>query len=219
MGLDVRMMQIHDLELVAAVVLGATFAVAGSNKMRDPRGFVLGVLEYDILPRRLAVAFARVVPFAELGLAALLLTGTWLIAAGLASAVLLVSFLVAASINIARGRSLDCHCFGAEAGERLGWTTLVRLGLLLVCAGVVVGVGSRVVSPNLRDDLLISVGILLGSYLVSAIPEVARTFSTSGVPAPSRHGWRTSFRSLPLVPISIAMKDRTHETSRCGSCP
>lgn len=43
--------------------------IRGASKLRDPRGFPIGVLEYEILPRRAAKVFAPVLPFADLGVA------------------------------------------------------------------------------------------------------------------------------------------------------
>jgi len=48
-----------------------------------------------------------------------------------------VVFIVAISINLARGKKPDCNCFGQIHSEPVGWPTLVRNGLLVVIAGFV----------------------------------------------------------------------------------
>lgn len=213
-------MQIESLGFVLAVTLGLTFAISSVNKFRDLRGFALGVLEYDVLPHGLAITYARLVPFAEFGVGIALLTGVAPVASGLISAALLASFLVAVSINVARGRSLDCHCFGSQGGERIGWPTQVRLILLLAFAAVVVRTDANDLVPSESlPAVLFSLGILLGLYLLGGVPAVLRAWGTRGAPAPSVHGGRVSFRTLPLMPLSMALRDRTRESSRCGACP
>lgn len=124
----------ESIAFVAAIALGVTFLVSSVGKLRDRGAFVLGVLEYRVLPPPLAMAYGRVLPFVELVCGLALVAGLWPVWAGLLSAALLLSFLVAVAINLARGRRLDCHCFGSQQSEPLGWTTLVRLSVLLVCA-------------------------------------------------------------------------------------
>ena len=51
---------------------------------------------------------------------------------------LLVLFVVGISINLARGRKPDCHCFGQLRSAPAGWKTLARNGVLAAVAGFVV---------------------------------------------------------------------------------
>ncbi len=48
---------------------------------------------------------------------------------------LLIVFLLAVGIAMARGRKPDCHCFGQLHSEPAGWSTLIRNTLLAGCAG------------------------------------------------------------------------------------
>src|SRR5258708_40059269 len=82
------------LASISAITLGLIFLVSGSNKLRDPQGFILGVLSYQILPPWLASIYARVLPLIEIATSGLLLLGRWPTLAGLLSTGLLVSFLV-----------------------------------------------------------------------------------------------------------------------------
>jgi hypothetical protein len=75
-----------------------------------------------------------VVPPLELLCAILLLTGTAVRLAAMVLAVLLLSFIIAVAINMVRGRTLDCHCFGKAARRPIGWTLLLQDCLLLVIA-------------------------------------------------------------------------------------
>jgi hypothetical protein len=208
------------LGLIASLTLGAALVIAGASKVRDLDAFVIAVLNYDLLPRSLARAFARILPFAELACGVLLVVQVGRVSVAMTSAALLLTFLIAVSVNLIRGRSIQCHCFGSSA-ERIGWTTVVRLIVLLACASVLVAAPGDA-SPR-RSDLLpaalVAAGVLLGLYVLGTAPEVVRLWRSKGNPAPTRHGGRVSFRSLPVVPIAIALKDRTAEKSRCGACP
>lgn len=53
------------LSWVAGFVVGLTFLTSGASKLRAPGPFVLAVLEYRVLPARLARLYGRVLPFAE----------------------------------------------------------------------------------------------------------------------------------------------------------
>src|SRR6266508_1570439 len=209
------------LASLPAILVGLTFVIAAANKLRDPHGFALGVLDYEILPPRIALTFARSLPFAEVLVGITLLAGVWPLGSGLASAALLFSFLCAVLVKMGRGRSIACHCFGSLSGEAISWPTVVRLLSLLGCAGVVVSQGNA--TPLMRAEVapvfLLAGGGLLLLYLVGAAPASWRALRTKSNPAPSHHGTRVSFRNLPLMPIAVVVRDRTHETSRCGGCP
>ncbi len=69
-----------------------------------------------------------------MGAAALLLTGIYTDWAALAVAVMLVTFMIAVGIAMARKLNLTCSCFGLLYRERVGWSTQVRDGVLLALA-------------------------------------------------------------------------------------
>ena len=56
---------------------------------------------------------------------------TW---ASLAVVAMLLSFMLAVGIAMARGDSLSCACFGLLYRERVGWPTQLRDGALLAMA-------------------------------------------------------------------------------------
>jgi hypothetical protein len=85
------------------LVLGIIFLVSAVPKLHYPRGFVLAVLEYRILPPRLSWFYARLLPPLEFLLALLLLSWMAVRSAAAVMAVLLLSFIVAVGINLTRG--------------------------------------------------------------------------------------------------------------------
>jgi peroxiredoxin len=59
----------------------------------------------------------------------------------LGALVLLSLFVVGISVNLARGRKPECHCFGQLHSAPVGWRTLARNGVLAAVAGFVLWEG------------------------------------------------------------------------------
>lgn len=114
-----------------SLLVGAVFLVSAVPKLRHPKGFILTVLEYHILPPALGEFYARLLPLLELLAALLLLTGVAVRSAAILTSLVLVSFVAGIGINLFRGRNLDCGCFGEVGGKRIGPGLLLQdLGLL-----------------------------------------------------------------------------------------
>lgn len=118
-----------DVSVFARVVLGLVFLLSGVEHLRRRRGFAISVVQYAILPRPLEQLFATVVPWLEVGGALVLLTGLATMEAAAIMGLLLISFMTAVGVNLARGRRISCGCFGDN--ELLGPGVLVRIVLLL----------------------------------------------------------------------------------------
>ena len=140
-------MSVMAVEVALGAVLGLVFMASAVPKLRHPRGFVLAVLEYRVLPPRLSRLYARLVPPLEFLVALLLLTGTAVRSAATVMSALLLSFIVAIGINMARGRDLDCHCFGRATPRPIGWRALLQDVVLLSAAMAVIVLASEWVAP------------------------------------------------------------------------
>lgn len=133
--------------LLVRLLLSATFALAGVTKMTDRPGTRQSVLDFGA-PAYLARPVALLLPLAELACAiALLFAGSavWAAAGTLA---LLLLFIAAIGVSLARGRRPACHCFGQLHSAPVGWTTLVRNAVLSVMAGLVILQGRKTPSPS-----------------------------------------------------------------------
>jgi uncharacterized membrane protein YphA (DoxX/SURF4 family) len=124
-------MNLMSLQVLLSVALALIFLASAVPKLRHPRGFILAVLEYRVLPTRLSWFYARLLPPLELLLGLLLLSGTAVRSTAIVLALLLLSFMIAMSINLARGRNLDCHCFGKALRRSIGWGLLLQDSVLL----------------------------------------------------------------------------------------
>lgn len=117
-------MALRLLGWVARLLLGAIFIIAGYLKLRDPFLFEMGVDSYQMLPPWGVVFVARTLPWLEVGLGTVLLSGWKLKYAASFTALLLGGFLAAMAITYSRGIEADCGCFGA--GEKISPLTLAR---------------------------------------------------------------------------------------------
>jgi len=140
-------MSIMGMEVFLSAALAIIFLTASVPKLRHPKGFVLAVLEYRVLPSRFSWFYARLVPPLECLLALLLLTGTAVRFAAILIGMLLLSFIIAIAINLARGRDLDCHCFSKAKKRPIGWRLLLQDAVLLGTA-IALAVPSEWVVPE-----------------------------------------------------------------------
>ncbi|HLI85298.1 MAG TPA: MauE/DoxX family redox-associated membrane protein [Bryobacteraceae bacterium] len=127
----------HKLFRIAAVVLrlglGAVFGYAAWVKLREPwMLFAISVDAYHVLPEWGAVAVARTLPWFELALAVMLLTGIGKRISLPAASALLAVFFGLMVRSYARGEGIDCGCFGP--GEAISPITLLRDGGLLAAS-------------------------------------------------------------------------------------
>jgi peroxiredoxin len=90
------------------------------------------------VPAALASSLGLLLPLSELAVAAALLPAATVWWGALGALALLLLFVVGIAINLARGRKLECHCFGQLHSAPAGWRTLTRNGVLAAMAAFVV---------------------------------------------------------------------------------
>ena len=107
------------LALLARLVLAAVFLMSALTKVSAPGRFAEDVRQYRILPRPLAAVFAWSLPFLELSAALLLLGGFLITWASLAVVAMLLSFMLAVGIAMARCSPWRCSCSSSTAAPSL----------------------------------------------------------------------------------------------------
>src|SRR5919107_3370790 len=122
--------------LIARLVLAGVFALAGVAKLSDLEGSRKAIIDFG-LPAVLASPLALLLPLAELAVAAALIPASTAWWGALGALGLLMLFVVGISLNLARGRKPDCHCFGQLHSAPAGWKTLARNAVLAAVAGLV----------------------------------------------------------------------------------
>jgi uncharacterized membrane protein YphA (DoxX/SURF4 family) len=121
------------LLLVLRVALGAIFVYAAWIKLRDPwQLFAMSIDSYRILPLGVVELAARVIPWTELAVGLLLISGFWMRISGPIVSLLLLTFFVLMLRAYAKGMAIDCGCFGP--GEAISWKTLLRDGSMVAAA-------------------------------------------------------------------------------------
>lgn len=129
------------VQLLLRLALGGLLVLAGVSKLADRGAFRRAVAEYGLLPPSLEGPFANALPWIETALGTLLLVGLGTTVVAALSVPLFLCFAIAVGVNLARGRSFDCHCFGSLQRDPIGWGALLR-STLLVLAALVVAIGA-----------------------------------------------------------------------------
>jgi uncharacterized membrane protein YphA (DoxX/SURF4 family) len=123
------------------IALGLIFLYAAYSKLyfdgawhlRDYHFFfAMAIDSYKMLPLSVVEWMARILPWFELLLGALLIVGAGLRWVGSITSALLLVFIGAMTRAKILGLEINCGCFGNN--EKLGTATLIRDGSLLVLA-------------------------------------------------------------------------------------
>jgi len=129
------------LLVLGRVVLGAIFLYAAYSKLYFDGAwhlhdyhffFAMAIDSYKMLPLSVVEWMARILPWFELLLGALLIVGIGLRWAGSITTALLLVFMGAMTRAKILGLEINCGCFGNN--EKLGTATLIRDSSLLVLA-------------------------------------------------------------------------------------
>ena len=130
---------------VAAVVfrfgLAVVFLLSGLAKLPLRAEFVEAVKNYKLVPDRVGEVIGKVLPPVELAAGALLALGLGVRPVAALLGLFLLAFSGAVAINLLRGRTIDCGCFGPVGPRRITWLTVARNVILIAAAGVVVAEG------------------------------------------------------------------------------
>lgn len=138
--------------VLVRIVLSVVFSLAGITKLMDQAGTREAVKNFGA-PEASAPAVALILPFVELAIAlGLLFSGTAALSA-ISGFLLLGVFIVAISVNLARGQTHDCHCFGQLYSRPLGWPTLVRNIIFALGAAFVFWQATLNASPDIIATL------------------------------------------------------------------
>jgi len=94
------------------------------------------VSNYRLLPGWGVNLLAVGLPWLEFVCAVLLLSGQWVRTASFLVSGLLVLFMVVVAVSMVRGLDVDCGCFDARSGRRIGFKLLLQDGLYLAMSAV-----------------------------------------------------------------------------------
>jgi uncharacterized membrane protein YphA (DoxX/SURF4 family) len=97
--------------------LGVLFTGACLHKIAEPASFALDIATYDILPLVAVNLVAIVLPWIELFVGTMLIAGWRIRSASLLVAAMILVFLAALCIALARGLDMSCGCFASQGAE------------------------------------------------------------------------------------------------------
>ncbi len=100
------------ITLLARLILGGVLLVAGGLKVGNLQKSAMAVRAYELLPTAIANFLGYVLPWIEIGLGLLLISGVAVSISGLFGAIIMFAFTIAIAQAWARGLSIDCGCFG-----------------------------------------------------------------------------------------------------------
>lgn len=121
------------LRLFLRLVLGAIFVYAAWVKLREPwQVFANSVANYDLLPMWSVKLVARALPWGEMLLGLLLISGRFLRVSSIAASALLLGFFTIMVRMYASGIQIECGCFGP--GDIISMRSLARDGSLLLAS-------------------------------------------------------------------------------------
>ena len=100
------------LTLFSRLILGGVLLLAGALKIGNLQKSAMAVRAYELLPVSLANLLGYALPWVEIGVGLLLITGAAVRISGLIGAFTMLAFIIAIAQAWARGLSIDCGCFG-----------------------------------------------------------------------------------------------------------
>jgi uncharacterized membrane protein YphA (DoxX/SURF4 family) len=123
--------------LVARLVTGGVWIVAGALKLPDPAASVRAVRAYDLLPEAVVPTVGHLLPVLEVVIGVCLVLGLLTRAAAVISALLFLAFIVGIASAWSRGLQIECGCFGgggfsADATDDYPWEIARDVGLLVL---------------------------------------------------------------------------------------
>ena len=100
------------------IALGVLFVAAALPKIVDPPSFAQMIYNYRLVPGGAINALALVMPWFEILAGLALILGFWRRSAAIAIGGMLVMFIIAIGINLARAHPVNCGCFEVNAAPK-----------------------------------------------------------------------------------------------------
>jgi uncharacterized membrane protein YphA (DoxX/SURF4 family) len=118
--------------IVSRLILGGIFIFASIDKIAHPDQFAEIVYNYKLMPGMAVNLMAIVLPWVELLAGLFLVFGIWVKDSAAILGALLLVFIGAIGVNLARGLDFDCGCFSTTAGHKNASILLIVRDLVLL---------------------------------------------------------------------------------------
>ena len=142
------------LGLVARLVTGGVWIVAGALKVTDPVASINAIRAYELLPWSVVEPLGYALPAIEIVVGLALVLGAFTRGAAVVSALMFVAFVIGIASVWARGIEIDCGCFGGggpkeDAASSYPWEIARDVALLTASCYLVVVRRTRFALDNL----------------------------------------------------------------------
>ena len=122
------------VSIVIRLALGCLFVWSSLPKLFLPHNFLGDVYAYRMVGPVLGMFISLILPWFEL-LTGICLLGGLLVSGALLSCIgMAVMFLAAVSMALYQGLNISCGCFGASSAVPIGYSTLVRIIIILIAS-------------------------------------------------------------------------------------
>ncbi len=163
------------LRIFIALILLA----AGLSKIGRREVFRRAIEAYRIAPPIIVQTVAALLAPLELVLGILLLAGVETRAAAAAAAGLMLTFGGAMTVNLVRGRPIDCGCFGGSIERPISWVLVGRASALAACAvAVAAGPQTMALTGSTHGLSVTAVVAVLSAVAVAVLATLLATAMT-----------------------------------------
>lgn len=126
------------VQLSARFILGGVFIYASIDKIAYPKEFAAIVVKYQILPEKLAIYFAFLLPWIELFLGIFVILGFFVRESAISLSFLVMIFMIAIAIRSLSGPIGNCGCFRiTSSGTTQSIAFLIFRDVLFLLCGLV----------------------------------------------------------------------------------
>ena len=123
------------LLLFVRLIIGGLFIYSAVTKIADPVYFAKSLYNYKLLPESSLNFFALLIPWLEFVIGVLLVLGIFVRENALIGGILMILFIGAIGIAVARGLDIECGCFGTKDGSKVGIMRIIED--LIILAGFI----------------------------------------------------------------------------------
>lgn len=129
-----RSVLLHVSELTVRLLVAAIWIKSGAAHVSNPYFFLKSIHQYRLTIGSLTPWNAVVIPYLQIILACLFLSGMFVREAYVLSAFLALAFAISQLVAYCAGLEIDCGCFGPSESDRIGpWTIFYAAGLFACC--------------------------------------------------------------------------------------
>jgi uncharacterized membrane protein YphA (DoxX/SURF4 family) len=118
--------------VIASVLLGAVFIVSGVTKIAAMQQWRAQAADLGV-----SGLVAGGLPYAELGIGALLVAQIARRPVAIVAGVVLAAFTTLLAVRLSQGRRPPCACFGGLSSKPISWTNVARNAVFIALAAFV----------------------------------------------------------------------------------